>query len=51
MNELELKKLWQTTNDKLEESFVINKKNLNKIYSVEVSMCPTIRKGVVGVMN
>jgi hypothetical protein len=26
MNELELKKLWQTANEKLEEGFVISKK-------------------------
>ena len=31
MDELELKNLWQTTNDKLEESFVINKKNTDEI--------------------
>ena len=36
MNELELKKLWQTTNDKLEESFVINKKNTEEITRVKV---------------
>lgn len=34
MNELELKKLWQTTNEKLEESFVINKKNTADITRV-----------------
>jgi hypothetical protein len=36
MNELELKKLWQTTNDKLEENFVINKKNTEDITRVKV---------------
>ena len=36
MNELELKKLWQTTNDKLEENFVINKKNTDDIARVKV---------------
>jgi hypothetical protein len=36
MNELELKKLWQVTNDKLEESFVINKKNTDDITRVKV---------------
>ncbi len=36
MNELELKKLWQTTNDKLEESFVIHKKNTDDITQVKV---------------
>ena len=36
MNELELKKLWQTTNDKLEENFVINKKNTDDITRVKV---------------
>lgn len=36
MNELELKKLWQTTNDKLEESIVINKKNTDDITRVKV---------------
>lgn len=45
MNELELKKLWQTTNDKLEESYVINKKNTEeitrmKVYSLLGSMKP-----------
>lgn len=36
MNELELKKLWQTTNNKLEESFVINQKNTDDITRVKV---------------
>ena len=36
MDELELKNLWQTTNDKLEESFVINKKNTDEITRVKV---------------
>lgn len=36
MNEWELKKLWQTTNDKLEESFVINKQNTDDITRVKV---------------
>ncbi len=36
MNELELKKLWQTTNDKLEEQFVINKKLTDDITRVKV---------------
>lgn len=36
MNELELKKLWQTTNDKLEGSFVINKNNTDDIKQVKV---------------
>jgi len=36
MNELELKKLWQTTNDKLEENFVINKKHADDISRVKV---------------
>jgi hypothetical protein len=45
MNELELKKLWQTTNEKLEESFVINRKNTEeitrmKVYSLLDSMKP-----------
>ncbi len=45
MNELELKKLWQATNDKLEESFVINKKITEditrvKIHSILGSMKP-----------
>ena len=36
MNEFELKKLWQTTNDKLEENFVINKKMMDDITRVKV---------------
>ncbi len=36
MNELELKKLWQTTTDKLEENFVINKKNTDDITRIKV---------------
>jgi hypothetical protein len=36
MNELELKKLWQSTNNKLEESIVINKKNTDDITQVKV---------------
>ena len=36
MNELELKKLWQTTNDKLEESFVINRNNTDDIKRLKV---------------
>ncbi len=36
MNELELKNLWQTTNDKLEENFVINKKNTDDITRIKV---------------
>lgn len=36
MDELELKKLWQTTNDKLEENLVINKKNTEDITRVKV---------------
>lgn len=45
MNEQELKQLWQTTNDKLEENFVINKKNIEdlkrvKVYSMLGSMKP-----------
>jgi len=45
MNELELKKLWHTTNDKLEKSFVINKKNTDdltriKVHSILGSMKP-----------
>ena len=45
MDELEIKKLWQTTNDKLEKSFVIDKKNTEeiarvKIYSILGSMKP-----------
>jgi hypothetical protein len=36
MNELELKELWQTTNDKLEKSFVINKQNTDEITRMKV---------------
>lgn len=36
MNELELKKLWQTTNEKLEDSFVINRKNTEDITRIKV---------------
>lgn len=36
MNELELKKLWQATNDKLDASMVINKKNTEDITRVKV---------------
>lgn len=36
MNELELKKLWQATNDKLEENFFINKKNTEEITRMKV---------------
>ncbi len=36
MNELELKKLWQTTNEKLEESYVINRKNTEDITRIKV---------------
>jgi len=36
MNEFELKKLWQTTNDKLEENFVISKKNTEDITKLTV---------------
>lgn len=36
MNELELKKLWQTTNDNLEKNFVINKKNTDDITRIKV---------------
>ena len=58
MNELELKKLWQTTNDKLEENFVINKKNKDditriKVYSILGSMKPikifTLLVGIIWV--
>lgn len=45
MNELELKKLWQTTNDKFEENFVINKNHTDditrlKVYNILGSMKP-----------
>lgn len=36
MNELELKKLWQTTQEKLDESLVINKKNTEDITRIKV---------------
>ncbi|MCB0517127.1 MAG: hypothetical protein R2798_13915 [Chitinophagales bacterium] len=36
MKELELKKLWQDTNEKLEENFVINKKNIDEVTRVKV---------------
>ncbi len=36
MNELEVKKLWQITNEKLEENIVINKKNTDAITRVTV---------------
>ncbi|WP_282044029.1 hypothetical protein [Winogradskyella flava] len=36
MNELELKKLWQVTNDKLEQSFVIQKENIEDITRVKI---------------
>ena len=36
MNELELKKLWKTTNEKLEEGFVINKENTEDITQIKV---------------
>ncbi|MGF1584019.1 MAG: hypothetical protein ACFCUM_01765 [Bacteroidales bacterium] len=35
MNELELKKLWQTTRQKLDESLVINKKNTEDIIRIK----------------
>lgn len=46
MNELELKQLWQSTNEKLEENFVIHKKNTEDLTQVKVqsllgSMKPT----------
>lgn len=45
MDELEIKKLWQSTNDKLEKNFVIDKKNTEeiahmKVYSLLGSMKP-----------
>lgn len=45
MDELEIKKLWQSTNDKLEEQFIIEKKNTQaiahmKVYSLLGSMKP-----------
>jgi len=36
MNELELKKLWQTTNEKLEESDILNRKNTEDITRIKV---------------
>lgn len=36
MNELELKKLWQSTNEKLERSMAINKKNTDEITRMKV---------------
>lgn len=36
MNELELKKMWQTSNDKLEESNVINKNYIDDITQLKV---------------
>lgn len=36
MKELELKKLWQTTHDKLEENIVLNKKNTRDITRMNV---------------
>ncbi len=36
MNELELKKLWQTSNEKIEENFVINKRNTQDITRLKV---------------
>lgn len=36
MNEIELKKLWQTTNEKLEQSFVVSKKNTADITHIKV---------------
>ena len=45
MNELELKRLWQSTNDKLDESFAINEKTTDditriKVHSILSSMKP-----------
>src|SRR5690606_13957442 len=45
MNELEIKKLWQTTHDKLEVNFVLHKKNTDditrlKVHSILGSMKP-----------
>lgn len=45
MNELEIKKLWQDTNEKLERNIVINKNNIEninriKVYSILGSMKP-----------
>ena len=56
MNEMELKRLWQTTNDKLEENFAINKKNTEdisriKVHSILGSMKPIkIFALVVGIL-
>ncbi|WEK18856.1 MAG: hypothetical protein P0Y49_18940 [Candidatus Pedobacter colombiensis] len=36
MNELELKELWKTANEKLEESFIINRKNAEDITRIKV---------------
>ena len=36
MNELDLKELWKTTNEKLEESFVISKKNTEDITKIKI---------------
>ncbi len=36
MNEMEFKKLWQKTNEKLEESFVINRNNTDDITRMKV---------------
>jgi len=36
MNELELKQLWQTTNDKLEANFVLSKENADNITRLKV---------------
>ncbi len=36
MNEMELKALWQTTNQKLEESFVLNRKNTEDITRIKI---------------
>lgn len=56
MNELEIKKLWQATNDKLEESIVINKNKTEditrlKVHSILSSMKPIkIFTLIVGVL-
>jgi hypothetical protein len=58
MNELELKRLWQTTNEKLEGSIVIGKNNTEdiarmKVYSILSTMKPikifTILSGILWV--
>ena len=36
MNELELKELWKTTNEKLEESFILSKKNTDEVTKIKV---------------